>query len=95
MDQLHDFIGAFLRSIAVARRREKGWVGDRCAAMCDALFLSAESWAGSGYAIREADDTKRGFDMASAIGFRELGEQKRALAFWKAVRTGMSCTSER
>src|SRR5260370_5235373 len=81
MDQLHDFSGAVAGQVAGGLvEEEKVWVGDDGAGNGDALFLSTGELARVVvHAIREADDAKRGFDMLAAIGFRELGEQKREL----------------
>src|SRR5260370_6535157 len=81
MDQLHDFIGGLAVQVAGGLvAEEKGWVGDDGEGNGDALFMSAGELARVVvHAIREADDAKRGFDMLAAMGFRELGEQKREL----------------
>ncbi len=81
-DQIrHDFVGAL--AVEIARRfvaEQKRRIGNDGAGDGDSLFLpSGELSRIMVHPVGETDDAERGFNVAAAFGFRELGEQERQL----------------
>src|ERR1700726_3967059 len=90
MDQLHDFVGTLAVQVAGGLvAKEKRGVSDDSARNGHALLLSAGELARIVvHAFREADDAERGFDVLTALGLGELGEQQRQLNVLKRGEYG-------